>query len=62
MPASITMARVASIPNVAGRSRLIPARGPTPGSTPTRVPIKQPMNAYSITDGDSATEKPTARL
>ena len=40
-----TIARVASRPNVAGRSRLIPASGPRPGIMPTSVPITQPANA-----------------
>ena len=62
MPASITIALVALSPKETGRSRLIPARGPIPGSTPTTVPIRQPTNAYSRTEGVSATEKPTARF
>src|SRR6266540_171331 len=49
MPASMTMAFVASRPNVAGSRRLIPASGPTPGRTPTRVPITQPTNAEKAT-------------
>src|SRR5437016_5468161 len=62
MPASITTARVASRPKVAGSSRLMPASGPTPGNTPTSVPTTQPMNPYQSTLGESATEKPRARL
>src|SRR6266852_5703056 len=62
MPASITTARVASSPKVAGSSRLMPASGPTPGSTPTSVPTTQPMKPYHSTLGESATEKPRARL
>src|SRR5262245_35762416 len=62
MPASITIARVASSPNVAGSSRLMPASGPTPGSTPTRVPTKQPMKPYQSTLGVRATENPRARF
>src|SRR6266849_9678459 len=62
MPASITTARVASSPNVAGSRRLMPASGPTPGSTPTSVPTTQPMKPYHSTLGESATEKPRARL
>src|SRR4030095_9258733 len=62
MPASITMARVASMPKVAGSSRLMPASGPTPGSTPTSVPTRQPMKPYQRTPGARATPKPCARL
>src|SRR3990170_4014489 len=62
MPASSTMALVGSSPKVTGRSRLIPASGPTPGSTPTSVPMRQPANAYSSTPGVSATEKPRYRF
>src|SRR5215468_6525464 len=62
MPASITMARVASRPNVAGKSRLIPASGPTPGSTPTSVPTRQPTKPYHSTLGESATLKPRIRF
>src|SRR6186713_3370885 len=62
MPASSTMARVASRPNVAGRSRLMPASGPTPGSTPTSVPITHPAKAYRRIGGCSATPKPSARF
>src|SRR6266540_4302555 len=53
MPASMTIARVASRPKVAGSSRLMPASGPTPGSTPTSVPTTQPTKAYQRMTGDS---------
>src|SRR3989442_6028705 len=62
MPASMTIARVASRPKVAGSSRLMPASGPTPGSTPTSVPTTQPMKPYQSTPGESATENPRTRL
>src|SRR6266545_948811 len=62
MPASMTIARVASSPKVAGRSRLIPASGPTPGSTPTSVPTRQPTKPYQSTLGESATLKPRSRF
>jgi hypothetical protein len=45
MPASITIARVASSPNVSGSRMLMPASGPMPGSMPTSVPTRQPMKA-----------------
>src|SRR5512134_2486067 len=62
MPASSTMALVAFSPKVTGRSRLIPARGPTPGRTPTSVPTRQPAKAYTSTSGDRAVAKPMERL
>src|SRR6185295_16574525 len=49
-------------PKVAGSSMLMPASGPTPGSMPTRVPTTHPTNAYTRTEGWSATEKPSIRL
>jgi hypothetical protein len=45
MPASITIALVASSPKVTGKRMLIPASGPMPGSMPTSVPTTQPKNA-----------------
>src|SRR5215470_17959990 len=62
MPASITIALVASRPKVAGSRMLIPASGPIPGSTPTSVPTTQPRKAYHMTSGRKATEKPRSRL
>src|SRR6476469_3279959 len=62
MPASITIALVASSPKVSGRRMEMPASGPMPGRTPTRVPTRQPMNAYHNTLGCNATEKPSQRL
>ena len=62
MPASITIALVASSPKVSGSRIEMPASGPMPGSTPTRVPTRQPMNAYHSTPGCNATEKPSSRL
>ena len=46
MPASITIALVASRPKVSGSRMLMPASGPMPGSTPTSVPTRQPRKAY----------------
>src|SRR5882724_6874543 len=62
MPASITIAFVASSPKVIGSRIEMPASGPMPGSTPTSVPTRQPRNAYHSTAGCSATEKPSQRL
>ena len=56
------MALVGLSPKVTGRSRLIPARGPTPGRTPTSVPTRQPANAYTSTSGESAVAKPVPRF
>src|SRR5215510_7067832 len=62
MPASMTIALVASRPKVAGSRMLMPASGPMPGSMPTSVPTMQPMKAYHSTSGRNATEKPSSRL
>src|ERR1700730_15653109 len=52
MPASMTMALVASRPNVTGSRMLMPDSGPT----------RQPRKPYHSTSGRSATEKPSIRL
>src|SRR5215475_8306550 len=62
MPASITMALVASSPNVIGSRMLMPDNGPMPGSTPTSVPTRQPRKPYHRTSGRNATENPSIRL
>src|SRR5262249_47443525 len=62
MPASITIALVASRPNVTGSRMLMPDSGPMPGSTPTSVPTRQPRKPYHSTPGCSATENPSHRL
>src|SRR4051812_34965498 len=62
MPASITMALVASRPKVIGSRMLMPESGPMPGSTPTSVPTRHPMNAYQRMSGRNATENPSSRL
>jgi len=62
MPASITIALVASSPKVSGSRILMPASGPIPGSIPTSVPTRQPMKANHRMSGRSATENPSARL
>ena len=62
MPASITIALVASSPKVSGNRIEMPASGPMPGSMPTSVPTTHPRNANHSTSGRSATEKPSRRL
>src|SRR5215471_10591818 len=62
MPANITIALVASSPNVTGSRILMPDNGPMPGNTPTSVPTRQPRNPYHSTSGRSATENPSIRL
>src|SRR6516165_12222136 len=62
MPASITIALVASSPNVTGSRMLMPDSGPIPGSTPTSVPTRQPRKPYHSTSGRNATEKTSNRL
>src|SRR5262252_8005809 len=62
MPASITIALVASSPNVTGSRMLMPDKGPMPGNTPTSVPTRQPRKPYHSTSGRNATENPSIRL
>src|SRR5882762_3863436 len=58
MPVSMMMPVVGSRPKVSGSSSVMPASGPSPGSTPTMVPHRQPMKQYSSPFQDSATAKP----
>src|SRR5215813_10594888 len=58
MPVSMMMPMVGSRPKVSGSSSVMPASGPSPGSTPTTVPHRQPMKQYSRPFQDKATEKP----
>src|SRR6476620_9808737 len=62
MPASMITACVALRPNVTGSRIEMPDSGPMPGSTPTRVPTRQPRKAYQRLSGASATENPCIRL
>src|SRR5919108_3570868 len=62
MPASMMSAPTGSTPKVIGRSIVIVAIGPTPGSTPMSVPTRQPMKARKTFCSDSAVENPSARL
>src|SRR3954454_15540285 len=58
MPVSMMMPMVGSRPNVSGSSSVMPASGPSPGSTPTTVPHRQPIKQYRSPFQDKATEKP----
>src|SRR5262245_54323490 len=62
MPASMISAGAGSSPKVNGSSMATVATGPIPGSTPTRVPRKQPMKQYKMFCQVSATPSPKARL
>src|SRR5689334_13153418 len=62
MAPSMMMAPVAFRWNVSGSRMLIAAIGPTPGSTPTAVPITDPISANSRLAGCSAMPKPSIRL
>src|ERR1044071_8870690 len=62
MPASMMTACVAFSPNVTGSRIEMPDSGPMSGSTPTRVPTRQPRMAYQRFPGWSATAKPCIRL
>src|SRR5713101_4408355 len=62
MPASIIKAGTGASPKVNGSSMATVATGPIPGSTPTKVPRKQPMKQYTMFCQLSATPRPNARL
>src|SRR5687768_4446159 len=62
MPASMIRADTGGSAYVAGSSIAMVATGPTPGSTPIRVPSTQPTKAYSRLMGVKATPKPRVRL
>src|ERR1700704_6040750 len=62
MPASMMSAPVGSMPKVIGSSMVMVAIGPTPGSTPIRVPMRQPRKHNARFLSDSATAIPSARL
>src|SRR6516165_1422234 len=62
MPANMISAPTGGSPNVIGSSMAIVATGPTPGKTPISVPTRAPMRQNSRFIGESATEKPCARL
>src|SRR5215475_1456594 len=58
MPVSMIMPIAGSSPKVSGNSSVIPASGPSPGSTPTMVPQKHPMKQYRSPFHDSAIANP----
>src|SRR5262245_59798825 len=58
MPASMMIAETGEAENVDGSSSAMAAAGPSPGSTPTRVPMKTPAKQDSTLTGWSATWKP----
>src|SRR5262245_22612631 len=62
MPASMISAATGATLKVMGSSIAIVASGPMPGSTPIRVPRKQPMKQYQRFCQVSATLKPNTRL
>src|SRR5512134_1256743 len=60
MPANMISAPVGSSLTVSGSSIATVSAGPTPGSTPTKVPIVTPMKPQRRLIGVSATPKPVA--
>src|ERR1051325_3690277 len=62
MPASMMSAPVGSTLKVSGSSMAMVAIGPTPGSTPIRVPTRQPRKHSARFMGDNAVAKPRPRL
>jgi len=62
MPASMMSEASGSSPNVIGSSMAIAGIGPMPGSTPIKVPSRQPISANPILVKDRAAPKPVARL
>src|SRR5688500_19370874 len=61
MPANMMSAPVGSSFTVSGSSIATVSAGPTPGSTPTKVPGVTPMKPHSRFIGCSATPKPAIR-
>src|SRR5262244_1451287 len=62
MPASMISAPTGSKLNVIGRSMVMVATGPIPGSTPISVPTMHPTKASPRLGSVSAVENPSARL
>src|SRR6266850_3758467 len=62
MPASMISAPTGSKLKVIGRSMVMVAIGPIPGSTPISVPTMHPTNARPRFGSVSAVENPSARL
>jgi hypothetical protein len=61
MPASMISAPTGGQPNVIGSSIAMVAIGPTPGSTPIKVPTITPMKQSKMFIAEKATENPSAR-
>jgi hypothetical protein len=61
MPANMMSAPVGSSRTVSGSSIATVRAGPTPGSTPTKVPSVTPMNPHIRFIGCSATPNPAIR-
>src|SRR5689334_5613884 len=62
MPASMMSEPTGSVWKVIGNRMAMVASGPMPGSTPIRVPTKQPIRQSRIFVTEKATENPSARL
>src|SRR6266850_5618441 len=62
MPASMISAPVGATLKVSGSSIAMVAIGPTPGSTPIRVPTRQPRKHSARLLGERAVAKPSPRL
>ena len=62
MPASMISAGIVGRLKVSGNSIAMVATGPMPGSTPIRVPIRQPRKQYQRFCRLNATEKPKIKL
>src|SRR6266478_4942131 len=62
MPASMISAPTGSKLKVIGRSMVMVAMGPIPGSTPISVPTMHPMKARPRFCSESAVANPSARL
>src|SRR5919108_1779704 len=62
MPASMISAPTGSMPKVIGNSIAIVAIGPTPGSTPISVPMRQPRKHSARFLNERATARPSPKL
>src|SRR5262245_54451088 len=62
MPASMISAPTGSMPKVIGSNMVMVAIGPTPGSTPIKVPIRQPRKHSQRFLSVKATPRPRAKL
>src|SRR5262249_51342222 len=62
MPASMMSAETGGTLKVTGSSIAMVATGPMPGSTPIKVPSRQPIRQNSRLSGVIATPKPITRL